>query len=103
MANVLVTGGTGYVGGWCIAELLPYGHAVRTTLRSLDKGPALIAAMQRASVPTEGLSFARADLTDETGWRQAMAGIDYVLHVASPLGGGAALDRDALVRPARDG
>ena len=32
-----------------------------------------------------------------------MAGCDYVLHVASPLGGDASRDPNALIAPARDG
>lgn len=32
-----------------------------------------------------------------------MTGCDYVLHVASPLGGGEPSDRNALIAPARDG
>jgi len=39
--TVLVTGGTGYVGGWCIVELLKRGYAVRTTVRSLAKEAAI--------------------------------------------------------------
>ncbi|MCU1361018.1 MAG: aldehyde reductase [Ilumatobacteraceae bacterium] len=35
--TVLVTGGTGFIGQWCIVELLQRGYQVRTTLRSLDK------------------------------------------------------------------
>ena len=49
------------------------------------------------------LSFCVADLTQDDGWDAAVAGCDYVLHVASPLGSGAAGDRDALIAPARDG
>lgn len=99
--TVLVTGGTGFVGGWCIRELLERGYAVRTTLRSLAKEPAL-----RAAVGAEGPAGARlavfvADLTSDEGWSAAMAGCDYVLHVASPLGGG--VDDEALIGPARDG
>lgn len=98
--TVLVTGGSGFVGGWCVKELLARGHHVRATLRSLDKEPAL-----RRAVGAEGeprLSVAIADLTDDAGWGQAMAGVDYVLHVASPLGGNGASD-EALIAPARDG
>ena len=35
--TVLVTGGTGYIGGWCIVELLRRGYSVRTTVRNLSK------------------------------------------------------------------
>ena len=34
---VLVTGGTGFVAGWCIVALLQRGYQVRTTLRDLSK------------------------------------------------------------------
>ena len=36
--------------------------------------------------PGDRLSFAVADLTADDGWDEAVAGLDYVLHVASPLG-----------------
>jgi nucleoside-diphosphate-sugar epimerase len=101
--TVLVTGGTGFVAGWCIAELLGRGYAVRTTVRSLSKEPAVRAALAPVVDSTDRLSFVRADLTRDEGWDAAVAGCDYVLHVASPLGADAPRDRDALIGPARDG
>lgn len=99
--TVLVTGGTGFVGGWCIRQLLERGYAVRTTLRSLAKEPALRAAVGAEGAAGERLTVFAADLTGDEGWGAAMAGCDYVLHAASPLGGG--VDDDALIGPARDG
>lgn len=99
--TVLVTGGTGFVGGWCIRELLERGYAVRTTLRSLSKEQALRAAVGAEGPAGERLAVFAADLTSDEGWGAAMAGCDYVLHVASPLGGG--VDDEALIGPARDG
>lgn len=101
-ATVLVTGGNGFVGGWSIVELLKQGYAVRTTVRNLARADAVRATIGAATA-IDRLSFFTADLLDDAGWPEAMAGVDYVLHVASPLGGGAALDREALVAPARDG
>ncbi|MGO1076985.1 SDR family oxidoreductase [Inquilinus sp. CA228] len=101
--TVLVTGGTGFVAGWCIVELLNRGYAVRTTIRSPAKELAARAAVARGGASDDGLSFAIADLTAEDGWDAAMAGCDYVLHVASPLGGPDPADRNAYVGPARDG
>jgi dihydroflavonol-4-reductase len=100
--TVLVTGGTGFVGGWCIAELLKRGYDVRTTVRSLAKADGVRAAVATEVDPGERLGFAAADLSDDAGWAAAMAGCDYVLHVASPLGRENAPE-EALIGPARDG
>jgi nucleoside-diphosphate-sugar epimerase len=100
---VLVTGGTGYIAGWCIAQLLERGYAVRTTVRDVSKEQRVRAAVANAHAATDRLSFAVADLNSDEGWDAAVAGCQYVLHVASPLGGGTTRDRTALIGPARDG
>jgi nucleoside-diphosphate-sugar epimerase len=97
---VLVTGGTGFVAGWCIAELLQRGYRIRTTVRSLEKSAAVIGAVSTVTDSGDRLSFVAADLSSETGWPEAVAGTDYVLHVASPLD---SQDPQALIVPARDG
>jgi dihydroflavonol-4-reductase len=94
--TVLVTGGTGYIAGWCVAELLDRGYRVRTTVRSEAKERAVRDAVAPLA-QADRLSFAVADLTSPDGWDAAVAGVDYVLHVASPLSG------DDMLRPARDG
>lgn len=100
--TVLVTGGSGFVGGWCIVALLRQGFDVRATLRSMDKADPARAAIAKEAA-TDRLRFTIADLMRDDGWDATMAGIDYVLHVASPLPTGAMPDREALVPPARDG
>lgn len=103
METVLVTGGTGYVAGWCIAELLERGYQVRTTVRSARKEQAVRDAVATVVDPGDRLSFAIADLTEDDGWDAAVTGVDYVLHVASPLGDENTRDAEALIVPARDG
>ncbi|GAA4566471.1 NAD-dependent epimerase/dehydratase family protein [Planotetraspora kaengkrachanensis] len=90
--TVLVTGGTGFVAGRCIVELLRRGYAVRTTLRTRAREDEVRDALSTAADPEGRLSFAVADLTSDTGWAEAVAGCEYVLHVASPLGGVATRD-----------
>src|SRR6516164_7732542 len=103
LKTVLVTGGTGFIGGWCIIELLSRGYTVRTTVRSLAKESSARATIASVIDPVDKLSFFAADLTRDDGWDAAIMGCDYVLHVASPMGHVAAIDPDALIVPARDG
>lgn len=53
----------------------------------MKKSEKIVNMLQYENVDTSALSFAVADLTKADGWAEAMKGIDYVLHVASPLGG----------------
>lgn len=57
--TVLVTGGTGFVAGWCIAELLKRGFAVRTTVRNLSKEKGVRAAVSAIVDPGDRLTFCR--------------------------------------------
>lgn len=113
--TVLVTGGTGFIASWCIVELLRRGYEVRTTVRNASKESRVCAAIANAgamggdaklggrsntvaSLKAGVLTFYQADLTRNEGWDAAVAGCDYVLHVASPLSG-----KEELIAPARDG
>ncbi len=87
MENVLVSGGTGFLAGWIIRKLLEQGYSVRTTVRSDSSKNKVLSMFEKENVNTANLSFAIADLTSSAGWDDAMQNIDYVLHVASPLGG----------------
>jgi dihydroflavonol-4-reductase len=101
--TVLVTGGTGFIAGWCIVELLQRGYPVRTTVRSAAKEEAVRAAIASAIDAGDRLTVVVADLTNDDGWDAAVAGCDYLLHVASPLGAQTPRDANALIGPARDG
>jgi nucleoside-diphosphate-sugar epimerase len=100
----LVTGGSGFIGAQCILHLFEAGYRVRTTVRSL-KREAEVRSMLTAggAKPGEALSFAAADLMSGAGWPEAVAGCDFVLHVASPFPPKMPKDEAELILPAREG
>ncbi|MGH2957966.1 MAG: NAD-dependent epimerase/dehydratase family protein [Solirubrobacterales bacterium] len=101
--TVLVTGGSGYLAGWVIAEALNAGYSVRTTLRTPSREEEVRESVARISHGTDRLTFATADLTKDDGWAEAAAGCKYVLHVASPFPPEQPKDPDELIVPAREG
>lgn len=104
-ARVLVTGGTGFVGAHCLIQLLAAGHETRTTVRDLAREGQVRAMLRQGGAGEVGerLTLVRADLNSDAGWAEAVAGCDYVLHVASPFPSTVPKDENELIAPARDG
>jgi nucleoside-diphosphate-sugar epimerase len=101
---VLVTGGSGFIGVHCILQLLDQGYRVRTTVRSLKREPDVRAMLKEGGADAGNrLSFFAADLEQDAGWPEAVAGCDYVLHVASPFPASVPKNEDELIVPAREG
>jgi dihydroflavonol-4-reductase len=100
---VLVTGGSGFLGSWCLVELLRRGYRVRTTVRDLSREPEVRALLAPEVDVGDRLSVLAADLTSDAGWDEAIEGCDYVLHVASPFPPQQPDDPDELIVPAREG
>ncbi|MFZ0037636.1 MAG: aldehyde reductase, partial [Candidatus Acidiferrales bacterium] len=105
MSNpILVTGGSGFIGSHCILQLLAAGHQVRTTVRSLKReGDVRAMLKEGGAVPGDRLSFFAADLENDAGWPEAVAGCEYALHVASPFPASVPKHEDELIVPAREG
>lgn len=101
---VLITGGSGFIAGHCILRAVEAGWAVRTTVRSLAKEAEVRATLTAAGLPAGApLAFVAADLTDDAGWAEACAGVDAVMHVASPVMPGHVRDEESVIAPAREG
>jgi nucleoside-diphosphate-sugar epimerase len=76
--QVLVTGGTGFVGAHLVRRLLSRGHQVV----SLDKSPGLFDDELRSG----GATLLTGSVTDPAAVDRAMAGCELVYHLASPFG-----------------
>jgi dihydroflavonol-4-reductase len=100
---IVVTGGSGYIAGYCIAQLLNECWRARTTVRNLGAAGEVRATIGQITANASAIEFVAADLNSDVGWADAVAGADYVLHVASPVPTVDPKSDDELVRPARDG
>jgi dihydroflavonol-4-reductase len=101
--TVLVTGGSGFLGSWCLVELLRRGYQVRTTVRDLARESDVREVVGSQVDADDRLSVFAADLNEDEGWEEAIRGCDYVLHVASPFPPKQPKDPDELIVPAREG
>lgn len=98
--KILVTGGSGYIAGFIIRQLIAEGWSVNTTIRNLKREGEV---RDWLAVDNSKLSFFAADLMSDDGWAEAVAGCSHVAHVASPLPSSAPTSDDELIVPAREG
>ena len=98
--TVLVTGGSGYIAGYLIRQLVHEGWTVHTTIRSLGREAEV---RETLGIAGPELQFFAADLMNDAGWAEAVAGCTHVAHVASPFPPGAIKHEDDLIVPAREG
>ena len=98
--TVFVSGGSGYIAGETIRQLLGKGWTVHTSVRNLAREAEL--RLQLGGTP-ETLKFFAADLMSDAGWAEAMAGCSHVCHMASPFPAGVPKDENDLIVPAREG
>ena len=101
--RVLVTGISGYLGGHVALQLLEQGYLVRGSVRDLKKADKVRAALAQNGADVSNLEFVALDLMNDAGWTDAMAGVRYLQHVASPFVTAMPADKMDLIRPAVEG
>ena len=98
--RILITGCTGFLGRQVTQEFLSRGYFVRGTTRTPKENHATVLADFSAG---DDFELRTLDLTSEKGWKEAMQGIDAVIHTASPFSAYEPKDEMELIRPAKDG
>ena len=101
--TVLVTGIGGFIAKHVALALLMAGHTVRGTVRSLAAADEVRTTLAKHGADVGRLSFIVADLSNDDGWQQAIAGCEFIQHLASPFPIKAPDDRESLVPAAREG
>ncbi|KAG9511362.1 putative oxidoreductase [Fragariocoptes setiger] len=102
---VLVTGVSGYLGSHVAQQLLAHGYRVRGTVRSSSNTDYIntLRELLTKGQSNTSIEFVEADLLNKTCWSAAVAGCDYICHVASPFPLEVPSHADELIAPAVDG
>ena len=85
MKNILVTGGTSYIGKHVIAQLIEKDYSVRTTVRDKSKVEEIKSDIEKYLNKQISLDVHIADLLNDDGWKDAVKGCDAIIHVAGPF------------------
>jgi len=73
MSKVLVTGGSGFIAGHAIVQLLAAGHQVRATVRDLRRASDVRATLASGGAHApDTVSFVAATLEGDAGWTEAV-------------------------------
>lgn len=83
MKPILLTGGTGTLGGYVLRRLTDAGLRVRVLTR-------------RARTPVDGVTFVEGDLLNATGANHAVDGVDTIIHCAGQRKGDEILTRNLI-------
>lgn len=101
--TVLITGISGFLGGHVALQLLEAGYRVRGSVRNLDKAAKVEQTLKNHGADTKALEFVALDLNKDDGWAEAMQGVKYLAHVASPFFTSMPDDKMDMIRPAVGG
>lgn len=84
MSRVLVTGGSGFIGGHTVDELINQGYEV-VVMENYEK------QVHRGTIPgyeNKKAKYVRGDVRYRKHWAKALMGCEYIIHLAAAVGVG---------------
>ena len=82
---VLVTGATGYIGGWVVKNLLDEGITIHAPIRNLTNTQKRVHLDKLAKDSSGEIKYFESDLMIEDSYKEAMKKCELVIHIASPF------------------
>ncbi|MBO1753708.1 SDR family NAD(P)-dependent oxidoreductase [Allobranchiibius sp. CTAmp26] len=82
--KILVTGGAGFIGSHVVDLLLAQGHDVRVYDNLIEQ----VHESDQPQYLSDAVEFIRADICDRAALREAVRGVDKIVHLAAEVGVG---------------
>jgi nucleoside-diphosphate-sugar epimerase len=102
--QVCITGSSGYIGSWVTKAFLEDGRfSVRGTVRDPNDETKVKRLKDALGEEAKNLELVAADLTDPESLNKAFEGVEYVIHVASPISHAEPENEDDFLGPAVGG
>ncbi|PIA93467.1 putative oxidoreductase [Cercospora beticola] len=99
---IFITGASGFIGSQTAKSVLQAGYRIRLSIRQKEQEQELRDILKDAS--QDKIEFAHIpDLTTPGAFEEALEGVDYVFHLASPMPGKGEDFREDYVKPAVSG
>lgn len=100
-STIFITGATGFIGSWVTKVALHAGYHVRLSVRDEAQIERLATLFSSSRNQLDFVVI--QDISEASAFKGRMHGVDYIIHLASPMPGkGDEFKRDYL-RPAVDG
>ncbi|KAE8354580.1 hypothetical protein BDV28DRAFT_146949 [Aspergillus coremiiformis] len=100
-ALVFVTGSTGFIGSHVVAAILKAGYRVRLSIRRAEQEATLRQYFPEFNDKIETCIV--SDITQRDSFHEALQGVDYVFHIASPMPGKGTDFQNDYIDPAVNG
>jgi len=100
-STIFITGATGFIGAHVTSVALKAGYRVRLGIRKPEQAQTIMKQFPEHAAKIETCLV--PDITKSESFKSALAGVDYIFHLASPMPGNGSDVKTDYVNPAVQG